>query len=71
MTKQNISFKHFVDSVINMEVLCSSERSVNFTTGLHGVTSQKMVLFIATAVRICNPKYLVGAIKSLCPRIEN
>jgi hypothetical protein len=37
-----------------MEAICSSEMSVDFN-GLHGVISQKMVLFITTAVRASNP----------------
>jgi hypothetical protein len=36
-----------------MEAICSSEMSVD--KGLHGIVSQKMALFITTAVRTSNP----------------
>jgi hypothetical protein len=37
-------------STLKMEAICSSETSVD-VNGLHGVISQKIVLFITTAVR--------------------
>jgi hypothetical protein len=37
-----------------MEATCSSKRSINFN-GLHGVISQKIGLFITTAVITSNP----------------
>jgi hypothetical protein len=40
-----------------MEALYSSEISVDFN-GLHSVVSQKIVLFITTAVRTSNPTCL-------------
>jgi hypothetical protein len=36
-----------------MDAICSSETSVDLN-GLHGVISQKMTLFITTAVRTSN-----------------
>jgi hypothetical protein len=39
----------------NMEAMCSSETSVE--NGLHGVISQKMVLFINIAVWVTVPKH--------------
>jgi hypothetical protein len=40
-------------STLKMEAICSSETSVD--NGIHGVISQKMELFITTAVRTSNP----------------
>jgi hypothetical protein len=42
-----------------MTVVRLSESSVKFT-GLHGVTSQNIPLFIITAMKVCNTEYVVG-----------
>jgi hypothetical protein len=39
-----------------MTAICFSERSVDFT-GIHGVITQKIELFVTSAVRTSNPKY--------------
>jgi hypothetical protein len=41
---------------MTMEAIYSSETSVRFN-GLRGIKSQKMAVFIVTAVRTSNPKY--------------
>jgi hypothetical protein len=41
-------------STLKMEATCSPKTSLTFS-GLHGVTSQKIVLLITTAVRTSNP----------------
>jgi hypothetical protein len=43
-------------STLKMEALCSSERPL-LLNGLHGVISQKTILFITTAVKTSNPTY--------------
>jgi hypothetical protein len=45
-------------STLKMEAICSSERRLHLNR-LHGVTSQKMILFITTAVKTSNPTYSV------------
>jgi hypothetical protein len=47
-------------STLKMEVTCSSETSVSTFSGLHGIISQKIELFITTAVRTSNPTETVG-----------
>jgi hypothetical protein len=43
-----------ISSTLKMEEICSSETSVA-TQQTYGVTSQKMIFFITTAVKISNP----------------
>jgi hypothetical protein len=45
-------------ATLNMEATCSSETSVDFH-GLHGVISQKMELFITTAMKTSDPTTLM------------
>jgi hypothetical protein len=42
-----------ISPTMEMEAICSSETLVD--NGLHGVISQKMVVFITTAVKTSNP----------------
>jgi hypothetical protein len=44
-------------SALKMEAICFSETSWTLN-GLHGVISQKMVLFITTAVKTSNPTHI-------------
>jgi hypothetical protein len=43
-----------ISSILKMEAICFSESSAELD-GLHGVISQKMILFITTAVKTSNP----------------
>jgi hypothetical protein len=54
-----------------MDVVRSSEISVNLYSGLHGVTSEKIVLFVVTARRASNPTFLTGikVLDGLCWRL--
>jgi hypothetical protein len=47
-----------ISSTLTMEAICSSETSVQLNR-LHGVTSQKMILFITTAVKTSNSTILI------------
>jgi hypothetical protein len=53
-----VSFSAY--STLKMDSKCSSETSVDFQTGyIHGIMSQKIEIFINTAVRTSNPTYTV------------
>jgi hypothetical protein len=53
-----------ISSTLKMEAICSSERLLTLN-GLHGVISQKMILFITTAVKTSDPAYLKFLHKSI------
>jgi hypothetical protein len=48
-------FAEPVSSTLKMKAICSSEKLVE-TQGLHGIISQKIILFITTAVKTSNLK---------------
>jgi hypothetical protein len=50
-------YHHLGYDAVNMEVICSPECRLKLS-GLHGIISQKMILFIITAVKTSNPTEL-------------